>query len=365
MVISDISEDVYGYINKKLSINSLIKENASLYIDDILNLSIEILDYIKENGLESKKIRLTPKQTVSLVREILYDIDSILENLFNDSVEKGIILIYPKIKEKKLRKKFLKDKKYFEALCIETEGYHVFCGHSKDDLFVKCPLAGDVSDVIAIVHEVIHLYSRKNAFDKGHLHFTHKKSMFSETPSIYFEKYVADYLVSLGFDKKSVYSSYMDRVVNDILASAFYLAELDFFNVYNRDGCICEGNLLSDERILDIVQNLIQINHFYPNIDSNTTKFLSVINEILEKKDTISWCNGWSSLTAPLKAFPFFNYILGHSYAHKLPQDKNTISGVLDVSKAVNLPVSVVGDRDLSSRLNGLGKLSEKTKIKR
>lgn len=358
--------DYYTLINKRIlpKTNSDIRENVDIILDGLLDLSTDVLDSVKNDGLSGKKIRLSPKKTISLVADILNEIDPDLKRMFDDerrTIDFGTIMIYPKRQEKKMKRHFLRQNKYFEAQCFDDVGYRLICGPCKH-LIVKCPLEGNVTDVMAIVHEVIHLYSRRLALNKGYETFVHKSSLLNETPSIYFEKFAADYLVSLGYDKKDVYSSYLERTVDSLMSSTYYLAELDILNTYQNNGSINNDNLMMDRRVPKIIDNLIELSSYLGSSYLEVGKHLKGISNYWSNGDKEGWINWWVFITDIIKDQNHFNYVIGRCYTNKLPQDRETINGMLSVSSSIDLPTFEVKDRDLFKSINGL--LNEKNKVK-
>ena len=362
----DCNWDEYTWVNRRIlpKTNEVLRENASIILDGLLNLSTDVLDSVKNSGLSGKKIRLSPKKTISLVSEILNEIDPGLKKIFDDerkTVDFGSVIIYPKRKEKKLKRHFLRQNKYFEAQCFDEAVYRLICGPYKTTI-VKCPLEGDITDVIAMVHEMIHLYSRRVCFDKGYETFYHKSSLLNETPSIYFEKFAADYLVSLGYDKKDVYSSYLERCADTLMSSTYYLAELDILNTYQNNGCIDNDSLMTDERVPKIINNLIELSSCLDSSYSEVNQHLKRISDFWSKNDKNEWVNWWVFITDIVKDYNHLNYIIGRSYTNKLPQDRKTINGVLAIAGGIDLPVFEVKDKELFVAINSLSNSKEKTK---
>lgn len=358
--------DEYTYVNSKLlpKTNGTLRENASIILDGLLDLSTDVLEDVKNDGLNGKKIRLSPKKTISLVAEILNEIDPGLKKLFDDerrSIDFGSIMIYPKRKEKKMKRHFLRQNKYFEAQCFDEAVYRLVCGPCKN-IIVKCLLEGDITDVMAMVHEVIHLYSRRASFNRGYETFVHKASFLNETTSIYFEKFAADYLVSLGYDKKDVYSSYLERTVDSLMSSTYFLAELDLLNTYQNNGNINNDNLMMDERVPKIINNLIELSSYLDSSYSEVNQHLKGISNYWSKADKKGWVNWWVFITDIVKDQNHLNYIIGRCYANRLPQDKETFNGVLRVASGIDLPVFEVKDNDLFKVINSLSHSKEKTK---
>lgn len=355
--------DRYKYISDYLDKDSfLCNTNVSLYIDCLLNLSDDVLENIDKRLSSKRDKHLGLAQIIKLSSEILNSIDPSLSNLFERSLSDGTFIMYPKGKEERLRKKFLRKRDYFKAQCFEKEGCHVCCA-SSNDLIVKCPISGNVDDVVSVVHEMIHFAARKESFKHDPLLFNQKTSSLEEIPSIYFEKYAVDYLVSIGFDKDKLYSHYLNRVKENLIATTFYIAEFDFLNVFKRDGKVNELNLLEDKRFLVLLDKMIKIG----NVDKDSTKELGYmydISKVWEKKNKEAWCDWWISTTDVVRNSEHLSYILGRCYALVLPQDKETLKEMFEVSKCVYLPSKVVSDNDLFSRVESCISKKDNSKVK-
>lgn len=353
------------FINDKLATSSSeMRDNADLFLDGVLKISEESLKYLNERNIYNiKKIRVTPKLTISLAKEILTDINPELTKLFDEYYEEGKILVFPQRKKASLREKYLKEGKYFEASCLTQEGYNVCCGSQLDDVLVVCPLNGDISDVIYMVHEIIHLYSRVTSFSKGNFVSNHKSSFLTEMPSIYFEKYAVDYLVNKGFDKESVYDIYYGRLINDSLTSVFYLEELDVVNTYKKAGFVSLKNVMKDDRLSKVTENLLEITSMYKGVNSRYIDLLKNTGDVLNGEDSRAWLTRWMASTDVVNSLSAFKYILGHFYTNSLDQERSTMDKVLGISHDVSLPTCDVSDSELLTRVNGLVVSKEKQKI--
>ena len=353
------------FINDKLANRSCeMRENADVFLDGVLKISEESLKYLEGRSANSfEKIRITPKLTISLAKEILTDINPELTKLFDDYYNDGKILIFPARKKGRLRDNYLKKGKIFEASCLTQDGYNVCCGSQLDDVLVVCPLNGDISDVIYMVHEIIHLYSRFNSFSEGYFVFDHKNSCLTEMPSIYFERYAVDYLVNKGFDRNTLLDIYYGRLINDSLSSVFYLEELDVLNSYNKNGHVSLNNVMRDERLVKITDNLLGIASKYRGVNAKYIDLLNATGDILKTGDRRAWLTRWMASADVVNSLSAFKYILGHSYTNSLNHDRVTMNAVLDVSHDVSLPVFEVSDGVLLTKVNGLVKSREKQKV--
>ena len=355
--------DRYGYITNYLKQDSFLSDvDVSSVIDRLLYLSSELLEDGTRMVSRKRDKHLRINNIIKLSSEILNSIDPSLCDLFKQSLIDGSFIMYPEGKEEKLRKKFLSKRDYFKAQCFEKEGCHVCCA-SSSDLIVKCPISGTVGDVVSIVHEMIHFAARKEAFKKDPYLFNQKHSLLTEVPSIYFEKYAMDYLVSIGFDKDSLYSQYLERFNENLMATTFYIAEFDFLNVFNRDKEVNRNNLLEDERFPVLLDNMIKIG----NSDKSRDKELSYvydISKVLQSKDKDAWCDWWISTTDIVRNSEHLSYILGRCYASVLPQDKDTLREMYDISKCVYFPSKVVSDNVLFSRVESCINKKYKSKVK-
>ena len=363
----DCNWDEYTLINEMIlpKTNGVLRENASIILDGLFELSTDVLEDVKNGGLNGKKIRLSSKKTISLVSNILNEINPDLKKIFDEErsiIGFGSIMIYPKRKENKMKRHFLRQNKYFEAQCFDEAVYRVICGPYKS-VIVKCPLEGDITDVSAIVHEMIHLYSRRACFDKGYDTFYHKVSLLNETPSIYFEKYATDCLVSMGYDKKDVYSLYLERCVDTLMSSTYYLADFDILNTYQNNGCINNDNLMTDERVPKIINNLIELSSCLDSSYSVVNQHLKGISNYWSQNDKNGWVHWWRFITDIIKDQNHLNYIVGRCYANSLSQDRKTINGVLTVSSDIDLPVFEVKDNELFEAINSLSHSKKKTKV--
>lgn len=362
-ITRDYLKDRYGYITNYLKQDSFLNNtDISFVVDRLLCLSDEVLEDVNGRGTRKREKHLSINQIIKLSSEILNSIDPGLSVLFKESLLDGSFIMYPEGKEEKMRKKFLRKRDYFKAQCFEKEGCYVCCA-SSSDLIVKCPITSKVGDVVRIVHEMIHFAARKAAFKVDPMLFSQKNSLLTEVPSIYFEKYAMDYLISIGFDKDSLYSQYLERFKENLMATTFYIAEFDFLNVFKRDREISSNNLLEDKRFPVLLDNMIKIGED----DKTRSKELSYmydISKVLESKDKDAWCDWWISITDIVRNSEHLSYILGRCYASVLPQDKDTLKEMYEVSMGVYLPSRVVSDNDLFLRVESCMNKKDKYKVK-
>lgn len=286
----DLMNDLLEFQNRQLNKNStrFLKTNlvpiSHFFNDNIGN----IFQMYQSNGNANKPTRkLTLEEIIKEVREILSDIDSsqFLVKMFDENVKNGKIILWDK-NDTESRKTMYQN--YNKNFNIDSPMCYSSRKGDDWDYVVNIPLNYTVSDVVTIVHEMLHL----NSF----LHGNHHSTDLDEFPSIFFEDYARRSLMKKGYDAHELYSDQNGRIYDTLFCYSTVYPTIFWLNLFREKGKLnfsdvdslvrelwysikkdCESRGLTKQETDEVLEQ----NGLVPNIDACTAHVIEIINNIL------------------------------------------------------------------------------------
>lgn len=349
-------------------LNQLIKETISLVPVLDYNIIFSALDFTRKNFEKTdmvlidnrlnksgnNKKRIDKKQILELVNEYFKYIDAsgdLSKFFINILNNKEIIMWYPEEREKiinVLLKKGFKNDDIDSALYFRKE----VDNEGKIINLINIPLTGTMSDVVSLIHEVIHYYSYSFEFDR-------KKSeldvnVLSEIIPIYFEVRASEWLEAKGYSQDEVLKTINFRIYNDFLNNSFSGVEtiLNLVQKQKEKGKITIENIMTDEEAIRIemfnnidfiLSNFNDINmNKFPKVDISKVK----IKQACKYVDYIYVC--LKSFLRLKKQTTIISYCLG-TYIANFGSNSDMDQKMLFVAKNMN-----DGDYNLRDQLDYL-----------
>ena len=226
----DLMNDLLEFQNRQLNKNSTRFLKANLVpISHFFNDNIgNIFQMYQSNGNVNKPTRkLTLEEIIKEVREILSDIDSsqFLVKMFDENVKNGKIILWDK-NDTESRKTMYQN--YNKNFNIDSPMCYSSRKGDDWDYVVNIPLNYTVSDVVTIVHEMLHL----NSF----LHGNHHSTDLDEFPSIFFEDYARQSLMKKGYEAHELYSDQNDRIYDTLFCYSTVSPTIFWLNLFREKG---------------------------------------------------------------------------------------------------------------------------------
>jgi len=366
----EINDDIYTSTYIKLMYgNPVVEENADTFIDNTLAVSSQFIECFEKYKFNETPYHMSKRTILSLVKEILKEIDPTLElfNIFNKGLKEKNIIVYKKRERPKMIRRYNWNSDSMGLECLQRDDYHVSCNYISGRVMANFPLKGNISDVMSILHELFHYFPRFFSF-VGNTGESNEitKSLLTEFPSVYAEKYAANFLVKKGFDEKIVYSYLNEFNFIRIVDSLLCIVDLDLKNIIHRYGEITECNVLNDDRITSIIKNIEEINRVVGKPKENYNKLINNFIFIDATKRKKVWC----SISSDINEMEiesdnaFLKYIIALYYSDKLNCDQKTVNDVLEFSKKVHRPLKKINENDIFLSVEKLVKKNQKRKVK-